>query len=119
MHEPRQEVSSTDSQIFALSVCRQQHRGLFAHHDSQRTVDRGTCMGGRTEVLLVRSSAVLMHAPTAERIVASDVYTHSPARITGSESPVALTPPTSMRFDPIIQSTWIRLVFAPRAASCS
>jgi hypothetical protein len=32
-------------------------------------------------------------------------YTHSPARITGSTLPAALTPSTSMQFDPIIQST--------------
>jgi len=32
-------------------------------------------------------------------------YTHSPARITGSDAPLAPMPSTSMRFDPIIQST--------------
>ena len=46
-------------------------------------------------------------------------HAHSPRRITGSTVPDAVTPSTSSSADPIIQSTWIRLVLAPRAASSS
>jgi hypothetical protein len=46
-------------------------------------------------------------------------YTHSPFRIRGSAVPSAATPSTSISPEPIIQSTWIRLAFAPSLASAS
>ena len=45
-------------------------------------------------------------------------YAHSPWRISGSATPVAVMPSMSSLPEPIIQSTWIRLSFAPLAASC-
>src|SRR5947209_6035240 len=45
--------------------------------------------------------------------------THSPERIRGSGWPEAVTPSMSISGEPIIQSTWIRLSFAPREASSS
>ena len=44
---------------------------------------------------------------------------HSPRRISGSERPSAPMPSTSISPEPIIQSTWIRLSFAPLPASCA
>ena len=44
---------------------------------------------------------------------------HSPLRIRGSTLPVAVMPSKLISLDPIIQSTWIRLSFAPLAASSS
>lgn len=45
--------------------------------------------------------------------------THSPRRITGAAVPSGAIPSTSMSAEPIIQSMWMRLRFAPRAARSS
>ena len=46
-------------------------------------------------------------------------YTHSPLRISGSAVPSTCRPSTSISAEPIIQSMWMRLELAPRAASSS
>lgn len=46
-------------------------------------------------------------------------YTQFPFRISGSAEPSACRPSTFTAGPPIIQSTWIRLSFAPRFASSS
>ena|SRR5579863_8047622 len=45
--------------------------------------------------------------------------TQAPCRISGSALPSCVMPSTSTCSEPIIQSTWIRLVLAPRAISAS
>src|SRR4030095_1007536 len=49
----------------------------------------------------------------------NDAYTHAPLRINGSTVPSAAIPSTSIFADPIIQSTWIRLSFAPSFANAA
>jgi hypothetical protein len=60
----------------------------------------------------IRARKLLLTATTAVQR-----YTHSPNRIIGIAVPSAAIPSISIFCEPIIQSTWIELPFAPFASS--